>query len=137
MMEGANAYKTCDGTILVVTVVVKKSPTMQRVAQVKATRIAGEYLQGAVNKSVTVYENSQENDYTLSDNASESSISKNTEASSNIQQTVNDQSLIKTEEHFSDKIIQSTLTRVNRMQPLSRFTGEDGYQVFAFFLFLE
>lgn len=137
MMEGATAYKTSDGTILVVTVAVKRSSTMQRVAQVKATRTAGEYLQGAMNKSVTVYESTQESGYTLSDNAIESSISKNAEIASNLQQSVEDQSLMKTEERFSDKIIQSTLTRVNYMQPLTRFTGEDGYQVFAYFLFLK
>ena len=50
MMEGASMHKVSGQHVLVVLVSVKKSPNMQRVAQVKASRVAGEYLKGATNK---------------------------------------------------------------------------------------
>ena len=56
MAEGASVHKIHEGNVLVAVVSIKKSQNMHRVAQVKAARIAGEYLEGSMNKSVTVYE---------------------------------------------------------------------------------
>ena len=110
---------------------------MQRVAQVKAARVAGEYLKGSINKSVTVYENIENESYTFSDEANEDSKTQNATSSSTIEQNVSDKTEKTSEVNFSDKIIQSSLTRVNHMEPLTRFIGEDGSQLFAFYIILK
>lgn len=137
LMEGASIHKTSEGKVLVAIVSVKKSPSMQRVAQVKAARTAGEYLQGAANKSVTIYETIDKDSYSLNDESKEISVSQNSSVSSTIDQNVSDITERTTEENFSDAIIQSSLTKVNHMEPLTRFFGEDGTQLFAFYLILK
>lgn len=137
MMEGATMHKTSDGHVLVSVVSVKKSPTMQRVAQVKAARVAGEYLEGARNKSVTVYETIDRQSYSLNDNAEEQSHTSNSMSSSTINQDVSDSTQRVSEDNFSDKIIQSSLTRIRKMEPLTRFAGEDGTQIFVFYLVMK
>ena len=137
MTEGASVHKTSEGNALVAIVSVKKSPSMQRVAQVKAARVAGEYLKGSINKSVTVYENIENESYTFSDEANEDSKTQNATSSSTIEQNVSDKTEKTSEVNFSDKIIQSSLTRVNHMEPLTRFIGEDGSQLFAFYIILK
>lgn len=137
MMEGSSVYKTKQGNVLVTLVSVKKSPYMQRVAQVKAARDAGEFLQSAVNKSVTTYGTIDNSSYSMADKAEENSKNHNSKASSSINQNVSDSNIKQSEESFSDKIIQSSLTRVGHMSPLTRFVGEEGVQMFAFYLILQ
>lgn len=137
MTEGASVHKTSEGNALVAIVSVKKSPSMQRVAQVKAARVAGEYLKGSINKSVTVYENIENESYTFSDEANEDSKTQNATSSSTIEQNVSDKTEKTSEVNFSDKIIHSSLTRVNHMEPLTRFIGEEGSQLFAFYIILK
>ena len=110
---------------------------MHRVAQVKAARIAGEYLEGSMNKSVTVYETIEKDSYSLNDESKEINANQNSLASTTIDQNVSDKTERVTEENFSDKIIQSSLTRVNHMEPLTRFIGEEGSQLFAFYIILK
>lgn len=136
-MESSDIYKTKQGHVLVTVVSVKKSPNMQRVAQVKAARAAGEFLEGVTNKSVTTYETIDNNSYSMTDKAEENSSTHNSGVSSDIKQNVSDITARQTEERFSDKVVQSSLTRVGNMSPLCRFTGEDGMQMFAYYLILK
>ena len=137
MAEGASVHKIHEGNVLVAVVSIKKSQNMHRVAQVKAARIAGEYLEGSMNKSVTVYETIEKDSYSLNDESKEINANQNSLASTTIDQNVSDKTERVTEENFSDKIIQSSLTRVNHMEPLTRFIGEKGSQLFAFYIILK
>lgn len=49
--EGCKFYSFDDKQILITIVSVKKSPTMQRAGEIKALRVAGEFLKGAQTKS--------------------------------------------------------------------------------------
>lgn len=137
MAEGASVHKIHEGNVLVAVVSIKKSQNMHRVAQVKAARIAGEYLEGSMNKSVTVYETIEKDSYSLNDESKEINANQNSLASTTIDQNVSDKTERVTEENFSDKIIQSSLTRVNHMEPLTHFIGEEGSQLFAFYIILK
>ena len=136
-MEGTSIHKVSGEHILVVLVSAKKSPNMQRVAQVKASRIAGEYLKGATNKSITVYETIEKDQYKMDDLAIGTDNTHNTEVNSNMTQNTVDETFRQSEEHFSDRIIQTSLTRVGHMEPLTRFVVENGYEMFAYYMIVK
>lgn len=137
MMEGASVFRFKGRDILVVIVEVKKSPNAQRVGQVKASRSAGEFLQSATNKSITVYEVSDGSSYSMEDRATERGSSSGTVVSDNILQGTSDITTLETEEHFSDKIVQSSMTRVGHIEPLCRLSADRTTLTFAYFLILE
>lgn len=137
MMDGASMYRFKGRDILIVIVDVKKSANTQRVAQVKASRAAGEFLHAATNKSVTVNEVSEGNSYSFKDKSEEHGSTSGTSVSDEIEQGTADMTTTETQEHFSDKIVQSSLTRVGHIEPLCRI-GTDGVNVtFAYFLIIE
>ena len=137
MMDGASVYRFKGREILLVIVEVKKSPNAQRVGQVKASRSAGEFLQSATNKSVTVYAVSEGNSYSFKDKGEESSSTSGTNVSDRITQGTSDLKTTETEETFSDKIVQNSLTRVGHIEPLCRLGAEGGNVTFAYFMILE
>ena len=136
MMEGSSVYRTKAGDVLVTLVTVKEGPNMQRVAQVKATRLAGEYLQAATNKSITVYEIVEKDSYVITDDVTENSETKDTQVESDINQGVMESQVHQSEENLSDKVIQTSLTHVAHMSPLTRFVGEGGTWIFAYYIIL-
>lgn len=136
-MQGSELFKIGKKKALVSIVGVKKTPNSQRVAQLKAARSAGEFLQAASNKSVTVYEVIDKKAYTLNDSASESGHTTNSASVSNLSQEVEDVSTVESSETFSDKIIQSSLTRVKRMEPLCNLGMTDGELIFAYFTLID
>ena len=108
----------------------------ERAAKIKATRSIGEFLNGAKNKSLTVYDD--ENDRTtekesrkkanhgMDDDLVESELSS---SSSSYNSSF-------TTEKFSDKIIQEAKSKVERIQSLMKFKGPEGETVYCYFLML-
>lgn len=137
MMDGASVYRFKGRDILLVIVEVKKSTNSQRVGQVKASRAAGEFLQSATNKSVTVYEVSDGSSYSLKDTGEEHGSSSGSTVGNKISQETSDMTATATEEQFSDKIVQSSMTRVRHIEPLCRLGAEGNNVIFAYFLILE
>lgn len=137
MMEGASVFRFKGRDILVVIIEVKKSPNAQRVGQVKSSRSAGEFLQSATNKSITVYEVSDGSSYSMQDRATERGSSSGAVVSDNISQGTSDITTMETEEHFSDEIVQSSMTRVGHIEPLCRLSADGTTLTFAYFLVLE
>lgn len=137
MMQGAEVIKIGGKNVLVAVVGAKKGPSSQRVAQVKAARAAGEYLQAASNKSVTVYEVTDNQSYKLSDKASESGSTHNSATSSNISQKTDDASTIETSEKFTDRMIQTSFTQVNHIEPLCNLGAADGEIVYAYYIIID
>ena len=137
MMDGASVYRFKGRDILLAIVEVKKSPNSQRVGQVKASRMAGEFLQSATNKSVTIYEVSEGNSYSFNDKSEEHGTSSSKHVNSEITQGTSDLTTTATEEHFSDKIVQSSMTRVGHIEPLCRLGSDGNNLVFAYFMILE
>lgn len=137
MMEGASIIKFKGRDILLVIVDVKKTPNSQRVAQVKASRMAGEFLKEATNKSVTVYSLLDDNSYSLKDKSEELGSTSGSIIDDNISQTTKDMTTTSTEEYFSDKIIQSSNSRVKHIEPLCRISDNASNITFAYFLVIE
>lgn len=137
MMDGASVYRFKGRDILLVIVEVKKSTNSQRVGQVKASRTAGEFLQSATNKSVTIYEVSDGSSYSLKDTGEEHGVSSGSTVSNNISQNTSDMTATATEDQFTDKIVQSSMTRVGHIEPLCRLGAEGNNVIFAYFLILE
>ncbi len=96
MMDGASVYRFKGRDILLITTEVKKSPNAQRVGQVKASRAAGEFLQSATNKSVTVYEVSEGNSYSFKDKSEEHGSTSGTTVSDEIEQGTADMATTET-----------------------------------------
>lgn len=128
-MTGTSIRKIKRKHILVSIVEVKKTANSQRVAQVKAARDAGEFLNGAVNHSVTVYESEEGDSYDLKD--------KESGSASGITQHTSDISTRTTEENFSDKIVQSALTQVKNIQPLCKISSAGPTEIYAFYMIVK
>ena len=135
-MDGASIYRYKGRNVLIVITEVKKSPNSQRVGQVKASRLAGEFLQGATNKSLTVYEVSEGNSYSFQDEGTEKSSTSGNLSGESITQTTGDFTTTETHETFSDKIIQSSITQVGHIEPLCTINATGGYITFAYFMIL-
>ena len=137
MMDGASVYRFKGRDILLVITEVKKSPNAQRVGQVKASRLAGEFLQSATNRSVTVYEVSDGSSYDFSDKASENTTTQGSVTGDRISQSTSDITTTTTEETFSDKIIQSSITQVGHIEPLCRIGADGINMIMAYFLVIK
>lgn len=137
MMQGAEVIKIGGKNILVSIVGAKKAPNSQRVAQVKAARTAGEYLQTASNKSITVYEVTDNQSYSLTDEASAYGSTHNSESSSNLGQKTGDVSTTETSEKFTDRMIHTSFTQVNHIEPLCNIGLCDGENIYAYYMIIE
>ena len=136
-MDGASVYRFKGRDVLVVITEVKKSSNAQRVGQVKASRLAGEFLQSATNRSVTVYEVADGSSYDFSDKSSENTSTQGAATGDRISQSTNDMTTTTTQETFSDKIVQSSMTRVGQIEPLCRIGADGTNIIMAYFLVLE
>lgn len=137
MMDGATIYKFKGRDILLVITEVKKSPNAQRVGQVKASRLAGEFLQSATNKSISVYEVSEGGSYSFQNESSELSSTSGSISGGTLSQSTGDFTTTETKESFSDKIIQSSITQVGHIEPLCRIGAEGNNIIFAYFMILQ
>ena len=137
MMQGAEVIRIGGKNVLVTVVGTKSGPNSQRMAQVKAARAAGEYLQASSNKSLTVYEVTDNQSYKLSDKASASGSSHNSATSSNISQKTDDASTIETSEKFTDRMVQTSFTQVNHIEPLCNLGSVAGEIVYAYYMIIE
>ena len=133
MMDGASVYRFKGRDILLVITEVKNV----RVGQVKASRLAEEFLQSAKNRSVTVYEVSDGSSYDFSDRASENTTTQGTLTGDRVSQSTSDMTTTTTEETFTDKIVQSSLTRVGHIEPLCRIGAEGTNMIMAYFLVIK
>lgn len=73
----------------------------------------------------------------MQDRATEQGSSSGAVVSDNISQDTSDITTMETEEHFSDKIVQSSMTRVGHIEPLCRLSADRTTLTFAYFLVLE
>lgn len=137
MMQGAEMIKIDGRNVLVAVVGTKKGPSSQRVAQVKAARTAGEFLQAASNKSVTVYEVTDNTSYSIKDKASETGSTLNSATTSVIEQKAEDVTTTETSENFSDSMVQTSFTQVNHIQSLCSLGMSDGEIVYAYYMILK
>lgn len=135
-MDGVYILKLKGEKFLVSLVSVKPGPDMQRLAQVKARRQFGEFLQGVKNESVTVYEVIDSKSYKMEDETSEISVSLNVANRSTIEQNSMDKSTKTTEETFTDKTIQRSFARVSHMESLVHFVGNEGFHIFVYYIIL-
>lgn len=136
-MDGASVHKMKGHKILVAIASVKQRANMQRLAQLKATNIAGEFLRGASNHAIAIYETTDNNTYRMDDKSIEGSYTHNSASLSEMNQKTIDNSFIEKEEKFSERIIQESLTRISNMEALTQFAGENGMRTFAYFILLK
>ena len=139
-MEGVSAHKVDEGYVLVSVVTLQNSsatiPQKQRIAQVKASRAITEWLNGAQNKSVSVYETASVNVESFSSKMRDNTNSSGSYVSSELSSDMKENSTNVTAEVFDDKIIQSAIGRTQYVEPLTRFVGPSGEEVFCHYLFL-
>lgn len=134
--DGCNVYQTKDGYVLVTVVTVNKEASdnnqiLNRKAQLLASRSALEFLNGARNESVTTYVIA---DNPLETSKSSSSDNESDEVELNIDETIVPETTV-SKTSFSDRIIQSAIGNINRMQCLKR-TEYKGDNVFLYYRYL-
>lgn len=136
-IEGAKVYQTRRHWTLVSIITVAndmKSPQQSRMAQIKATRTAAEFLRGATNASITVYEAFSDEATSLTEQSNSSVLQENQTVGSSTSTGANEHSLRAEKENMSDKIVQSSLANIDNMQPLLKFDGGDGETVYAYYM---
>lgn len=142
-MEGATIYKTSKGhRVLVVSTVVTSSQNisqMNRVAQIKAARLAGEFLKGAKNKSVSVYNTESSSSETFEHEQSNVMGSSGSTIGSEVGYSTKEGENQSESESFSDSVLQEATQKAagRGMQKLMSFRGPDEEKVFAFFMIVD
>lgn len=136
--DGARVYQTSKHWVLVsfATISSNFKPALQnRQAQVVASRNAIEFLEGARNRSTTVYDA-----YTSDVNAV--STRQGTRVEQDIQEiasetssNVSENSQTVEKETMSEKIVQESIKRIDGLQPLLKYKGAEG-TVFAYFMII-
>lgn len=137
-MEGCYVCKVGKIRILVVNTIVQSQQNISqqnRVAQMKASRLASEFLNGASNKSVSVYDTGSSTVSTFVKDAS------STNSYSNSEVLVDKKEKETAEEHetFDDKVIQSALHQASGkgLQKLVSFRGPDEEKVFTYYIIMK
>lgn len=132
-MEGTQVYKVGVHRVIVSVVEVQEklgSTQQSRIAQMKASRAAAEFLVGTKNRAVSVYD---------SDSFSDDQYRASTESDEDhvIAQSKNEGSSSVSSEHFSDKIIQESLAKIQGMQPLLKFAVGSGKAMYAYYIVID
>lgn len=141
--EGVKVFKLSKKKhILSVCVIVNSNQNISqqnRVGQMKAARLASEFLNGTMNKSVSVYETNSETSSDFSKKQEDNTNSMNSGIGSEQNRNVNETEKESSSETFSDKIVQSAIHAAagKGMEKLSTFRGPDDEKVFVYYLPLE
>ena len=139
VMTGTQVYKIKHQYVLVTVVMASSKMNLSaqiRVADMKARRNLGEFLEGAKNHSVSVYHTEQEeSEVYLSDNGSLRKMD-HSGIGSDIHSNVNETDKSRTTEFFSDRDVQESVSNIGKMQSLMRFTDAEGENVYAYYIML-
>lgn len=105
----------------------------------KAARLASEFIDGAMNKSISVYETNSETSSDFYKNQANKANSMDSDIASEQNRNVNETENESNSENFSDKIVQSAIHAAagKGMEKLSTFRGPDDEKVFVYCLPLE
>ena len=138
-MTSTQVYKVKRQYVLVATEIASSKmngSAQTRIAEMQARRSMGEFLKGASNRAVSVYETKQEEieDY-ASDKRSHQAMEKQS-VSSDVASKVDESASSRSSETFSEKDILESMSNIGNMQHLARFTNADGETVYAYFLLL-
>lgn len=136
-IDGAKVYQTPKHWTLVSVVTVTsdmKTSQQSRQAQVKATRTAAEFLKGAANRSISVYDAYSTDETSLTEQQSSGVQQKNQDISSGTSTNASEKTAKSEQETMSDKIVQTAKGKIDGMQPLLKFKGEDGEIVYAYYI---
>ena len=136
-IEGAKVFQTPKHWTLVSIVTVTsdlKTSQQNRQAQIKAARTAIEFLKGATNKSISIYDATSSDSNTLSERNQSGVNQRDQEISSSTSTNASEHSTNVEQEIMSDKIAQSAIENIDGLQPLLKFKGGDGEMVYAYFM---
>ena len=136
--DGARVYQTSKYWVLVsfATVSSNFKPAQQnRQAQVMASRNAIEFLEGTKNKSTSVYDAYTNEGHSLSEQQGTHVNEQNQTIESGIFSNAKENTQSVEKETMSDKIVQESIKRIDGLQPLLKYKGEEG-NVFAYFMVL-
>ncbi len=137
--DGVRVYQTSRHRVLVCLSTIDsdmKLSEKNRQAELKATRAAREFLKGAKNKSITIYNAYSEKVETLHDSKGNSVNEGLGTIDSNTNSSINELSTSVEKETMSDKIIQESGAKLDGIQILMKFTGEDGETIYAHYLLI-
>lgn len=136
-IEGAKVYQTSSHWTLVSIVTVtsnQKTSQQNRLAQIKASRVAIEFLKGSTNRSISVYDAFSTEGNSLTGRNQTGVNQKNQEIASSTSTSANEQTTNVESETMSDKVVQSAIDNIDGLQPLLKFAGEDGEIVYAYYM---
>lgn len=141
-MEGCYVCKVGKTRILVINTIVQSQQNISqqnRVAQMKASRLASEFLNGASNKSVSVYDTGSSTVSTFVNDASSTQSTENNYSSSKISEDTKEKETKEEHETFDDKVIQSALHQASGkgLQKLTSFRGPDEEKVFTYYIVMK
>lgn len=136
--DGARVYQTSKHWVLVSFATVSSNfrPAQQnRQAQVIASRNAIEFLEGTKNKSTSVYDAYTNKGHSLLEQQGTHVNEQNETIESGTFSNVKEDTQSVEKETISDKIVQESIKRIDGLQPLLKYKGEEG-NVFAYFMVL-
>ena len=136
--DGARVYQTSKHWVLVSFATVSSNfrPAQQnRQAQVVTSRNAIEFLEGAKNKSTSVYDAYTNESHALSEQQGTRVEQEIQEIASETSSNTREISQNVETETMSEKIVQESIKKIDGLQPLLKYKGEEG-TVIAYFMII-
>lgn len=137
--EGTQIFKTKSNYVLVDLETMRSTineTAQARSARMKATRTMGEFLKGAKNKSVSVYETRTEETEDFDKKQADKGSMESSIVGSETFSSVEENKLSSSSESFSDKVIQTAHLRLKGVQSLMNLRGQHGESVYCYYLIL-
>lgn len=138
-VTGTRVYRTKSHNVLVVIEEIQSSlnaSAQSRTASMKASRDMVEFLKGAKNKSVSVYETSSSESESFEKKQKDETKMEDQLVNSEITSSVRENSSSSTSETLTDKVIQSAMGKVDGMQALMKFSNASGIPVYCYYILL-
>lgn len=138
-IDGTRIYKTDKNYVLVAVEAMQsslKASDQSRASLMKARRDMTEFLNGAKTQSVSVfYSNSHESD-SFEKSQSDDSEMEGQMVGSSVSYSVKESTRSSTEESLDEKIIQKAVSKIDGVESLMKFVGNEGETVYCHYIIL-
>lgn len=138
-IDGTRIYKTDKNYVLVAAEAMQstlKSSEQSRVASMKARRDMTEFLKGAKTKSVSIFDSDSDESDSFAKFQSDDAMMEGQMVGSVVSSSVKENTRSFTEESLDEKIVQKAVSKIDGVESLMKFVGNEGETVYCYYIIL-
>ncbi len=139
-LDGARVYRTDKNYVLVATEAMQssmKASDQNRVASMKARRGMIEFLKGAKTKAVSIFGSSSRESDSFAKSDKDDTIMEGQMSGSVVSSSAKENTRSSTEESLDEKIVQKAISKIDGIESLMKFAGNEGETIYCYFIILK